>query len=311
MIRHSLSWLRADAPYAPLVQVGLLACLRGADDDASVHWEPDESGFALGCVLRTTKAVEEVGAAVAAAPWPELESLPWPDGFGQSVGAALAPKDSDESVDRVGVWRNLSGPPVSLLEAPQDGRAAAARHVASLLTDGVLNKDGPLGRSRLVGGVKADLSGFKPARLTASGLADELVAGPDWARNGTGTGLGLVPEVQTYGGVTGPKPDSVNESSALLYALTVHALAALPPFGVLRATRRVVGGVLWSDGALTWPIHTTPRGLRALVALYGSLPRHDSGALPTRLRGVAAMYRSRPRPINTTIAMFPWGEQVA
>lgn len=297
MQQHVLAWLRPDAPYAPFVQIGLLACLRGHDDDAAVRWDPDPSGFSHQCVLTTTKTLEAVADAIVAAPWPDLSALPWPSGFGQAIKPVLAKAGGDQ----VALWRALTGPPIPLVTPPRNDGEAGARHVAALLTDGALDDAGAPSRSRLLRGVKADLSGVKPIKLRADALARELRDGPTWVPSGAGSGLGLVPEVQTYGGVTGPKPDSIKSSSALLHALIVHALGALPPFGVLRGSQRSVGGPLVGDrGALVWPIHTTDRDLRSLVALYGS----DDP------RGVDCVYRSSPRAVNSMISMFPWGELV-
>lgn len=293
---HHLAWLRPDAPYAPFVQIGLLACLRATDAPAATRWEPEEGGYSFGCVLRSSLAIEDIGRAIAEAPWPQLEQLPWPSGYGQAIKPVLAKAGGDQ----VAVWRTLTGPPEPAVVPPPDGAAAGARHVAALLTDGVVDDGGAPGRSRLLRGVKADLSGVKPIKLNARSLARELTVGPEWSPSGAGSGLGLVPEVQTYGGVTGPKPDSIKASSALLYALIVHALAVLTPFGVVYGSRRTVGGLLVGDrGTLVWPVHTTFRDLRALLALYG-------GATATR--GVGCVYRSTPRAVNSMISMFPWGE---
>lgn len=306
---HPLSWLRPDVPYSPLVQVGLLSCLRGRDDEATLHWRADGSGFGLECVLQTRLSLAEVAASIVAAPWPDLEQLPWHAGYGQAIKPVLK-----NEPDQVAAWLQLTGgaQTASMLEAVVDPRQAAERHVAALLTDGVLDADGALGRSRLMRGVKADLSGIKPARLDSEKLAAELERGPQWVATGAGSGLGLVPEVQTFGGVTGPKPDSVNASSPLVYALLVHAIGALAPFAAVRGSRRVVGGPLTGEaGTLTWAIHTTPRGLRALVALYGSVPSTDQFNVAGLPPGVAAVYRSRPRAINSMISMFSWGELIS
>lgn len=304
---HVLSWLRPDAPYAPFVQLGLLACLRGTDDSATTHWRADQSGFALECVLATTETLDVVAERVADAPWPELAALAWPAGFGQAIKPALATQS-----DKASAWQALVGPQQAVVTAPVDGYGAAARHAAALLTDGVLDKDLALGRSRLVRGVKADLSGVKAIKRDPAALKRELEQGPVWTSSGAGSGLGLVPEVQTFGGVTGPKPDSVNASSALLYALIVQALGVVPPFAVVRGPRRVVGGLLIGDGGvLSWPIHSTPRALRSLLAAYGAVPTVDQLERQRAPRGVAAVYRSRPRAINSMISMFPWGELVS
>ena len=130
----------------------------------------------------------------------------------------------------------------------------------------------------------------------------------------SGRGLGLVPEIQTFGGTTGRNPSAVGAYSALLYRLCWHGIVAMPPFGVLRGSRRIVGGPLFPTGdRLSWPIWSMALDHRSLIVLFGleaiHAPEPDRRRL--RARNVEAVFRSRARAINNMISVFGVGERVA
>jgi hypothetical protein len=185
----------------------------------------------------------------------------------------------------------------------------------AILTDGVLDSDGIPARSRLLRGVKSDLSSISepPKRITADGLAAELRNGPDFRSGKSGLGLGLVPEVQTFGGTTGPDASTVGAYSALLYLLLWLGIMALPPVPVLRGSRRMVGGPLVTrPDVLSWPRWRIPVGLRSLRMLLSLDAIHrdapDHGYLIQR--GIDAVYRAHAVPLNNMVAVFRWGDLV-
>jgi len=126
--------------------------------------------------------------------------------------------------------------------------------------------------------------------------------------------LGLVPEVQTFGGTTGREASGVGAESALLARLLRHGILALPPTSAVRRGRRVVGGPLISDeGALCWPRWTIPCRARALRALFGLAAIHEPVPDPRRLEaaGIDAVFQATPQALSTTVAVFRWGRRVA
>ena len=154
-----LLWMPAHAPYMPIATVGLLALL--TEHEVTAYWSDDPSG-APALRVDTSLGVADVAQLIADAPWPQLERIKWPTG-NWSQGLKPTLKTSGEPAR---AFRDLvaSAPPLeqALLRA--------------ILTDGVLDNDGVPGRSRLLRGVKADLSSIAepPRRITAEGLAAEL-----------------------------------------------------------------------------------------------------------------------------------------
>ena len=125
--------------------------------------------------------------------------------------------------------------------------------------------------------------------------------------------MGLVPEIQTFGGTTGPNPSDIGSYSALLYRLLWLGILALPPVAVVERGRRIVGGPLVADReTISWPVWTIPlnvTGLRAYFSLAGIHAERTD--LDFAQRGIAAVYRADAVPINTTVAVFRWGKRVA
>lgn len=313
----SLSWVPANAPYMPVASIGLLGAIKPADPTAALVWTSHSEIFPPSLELVTALDLGEIAQAVHTAPWPDIDSLPWPAPRGQAIKPTLAkaalPSDEPGS-SPVRQWRRLAGldgasPP----ESPE--LRQAQRLVAALLTDGAIDDAGLPGRSRLLRGVKADLSGVaKPPKMTVDELAQELAVGPTWTSGSSGLGLGVVPEVQTFGGTTGPDPSSVGSYSRLLYRLCWLGIITMPPFAVLRGSRRVVGGPLFSGpDTLSWPIWNFPLRQDALVTLFGlntiHEPEPDRRVL--RARGIDAVFRSQARSISTMLSVFGTGDRVA
>ena len=186
----------------------------------------------------------------------------------------------------------------------------------------MLDGEGVPARSRLLRGVKADLSSVAnpPKRVTATGLAAELREGPEFRSGQSGMGLGLVPEVQTFGGTTGPDASTVGAYSPLLYLLLWRGIMALPPVPIVRGSHRVVGGPLVArPDVLSWPRWRIPVGLRSLRTLFvlemihsdPSGERERAERCEALLaRGIDAVYRSRAVALNSMVAVFGWGERV-
>ncbi|MGO9321077.1 MAG: hypothetical protein ACLQBY_09790 [Solirubrobacteraceae bacterium] len=295
-----LLWMPAHAPYMPIATVGLLALLAEREHEATAYWSDDPSG-APALHVDTSLGVAEVAQLIADAPWPQLKRIEWPAGS-WSQGLKPTLKGTGEPAR---AFRDLvaSAPPLekTLLRA--------------ILTDGVLDNDGVPGRSRLLRGVKSDLSSIaeRPKRITADGLAAELRDGPDFPSGKSGLGLGLVPEVQTFGGTTGPDASTVGACSTLLYLLLWRGIMALPPVPVLRGARRMVGGPLVTQpDVLSWPRWRMPLGLRALRTLLslGAIHQDEPDLHYLTERGIDAVYRARAVPLNNMVAVFRWGEQV-
>jgi hypothetical protein len=316
---HPLPWLPDRAPYMPVAAVGMLHALGDADPEAALRWpEPDDPFTPPMLTLTTVLSLDQVAESIIATPWPQLDKLAWPVAPGQAIKPSLEKLTSGEGDELAAVraWRELAGH-ISGAEGPaeNDEVSAARALVAALLTDGVLDDKHLPGRSRLLRGVKADLSGVtKPPKTAATEIADELANGPSWKSGSSGLGLGLVPEVQTFGGTTGPTPSAVGAFSKLLYRLCWHGITAMPPYAVRRGPKTIVGGPLFADGAtLSWPIWSMPLRRAALIALFGLEPVHASEPDRNLLRahGIQAVFRSHAREINTMISVFGWGARVA
>ncbi|MBA2347213.1 MAG: hypothetical protein H0V81_02870 [Solirubrobacterales bacterium] len=291
-----LVWMRDDAPYMPVVAQGLLAVLAGPDPGARMWWD----GEALR--LETHLDLTELGETVLVAPLPDLTRVAWPTRNPQALGPSLAAApDSDPQ----GVYRDLLG----------SASGAELLLLRAIATDQVLDDRGVPARTRLLRGTKSDLSAFSPLRrTTAAALSEELRDGPDFLPGKSGTMLGLVPEVQTFGGTTGREASGVGAESALLARLLRHGILALPPTSAIRRGRRDVGGPLVSDDRdLSWPRWTFPCDARSLRVLYGLAMVHE--ASPTRERlaaaGIDGVFRATPQALSTTVSVFRWGRRVA
>jgi hypothetical protein len=295
-----LMWMPAHAPYMPIATVGLLALLTERDHEAAAHWSDGPSGVPA-LSVDASLGVSDVAQLIADAPWPQLELIEWPAArWSQGLKPTL--KGTGHPAQ---AFRDL------LASAPPLERTL----LRAILTDGVLDNDGVPGRSRLLRGVKSDLSSIAepPKRITADGLAAELRDGPDFRSGRSGLGLGLVPEVQTFGGTTGPDASTVGAYSTLLYLLLWRGIMALPPVPVLRGMRRMVGGALVTEpDVLSWPRWRMPVGLRSLRTLLslGAIHQEKPDLHSLAERGIDAIYRARAVPLNNMVAVFRWGEQV-
>lgn len=301
-----LTWMRPHAPYMPIATAGLLAVLEEHGHHAKGHWdgEGDEA------ILRVDGSLDADGIAtvLADAPWPSLERIDWPDG---KHGQALKP-----------TLKGLQRPAEGFRRLVQTSPPLEAALLRAILTDGVLDGEGLPARSRLLRGVKADLSCVqsRPKRVSAAGLATELREGPEFRSGQSGLGLGLVPEVQTFGGTTGPEASTVGAYSPLLYLLLWRGIMALPPVAVVRGRYRAVGGPLvTARDVLSWPRWRIPVGLRSLRTLFvleaihsepSDRKRRAENSAYLHARGIDAVYRSRAVALNSMVAVFGWGERV-
>lgn len=311
---HSLDWMSPFAPYAPVATVGLLAVLGADDPGATAHWATEDGGRP-DLVVRSRLSLEEIAATSAAAPWPRLDGLPWTAKRSQAIKPTLgaAAMGSGSKFAAVEEWHALAG--LNGTNAPAEADVRMARElIAALLTDAALDGGGVPGRNRLLRGVKADLSGVaKPPKADPAELLDELEGGPIWRSGSSGRGLGFVPQVQTFGGTTGPEPSSVGAYSSLLYFLCWHGIIAMPPFGVRRGMRTVVGGPLFAAGdVLSWATWSMPLHRSGLIALFGLSAIHDREPDPDLLEahGIGGVFRSAARPINSMISVFGWAERI-
>lgn len=186
----------------------------------------------------------------------------------------------------------------------------------AIVTDAALDDKGVPGRNRLLRGVKADLSAAaaEPKQSDPESLAVELVSGPRFVGTESGLGLGLVPEVQTFGGTTGRDASTVGAYSPLLYLLIWHGLLALPPIAVRRGIRRTVGGpLITSPDSISWPRWQLPMSARALRSCFTWAEIHRDVPDINRLKplGIDAVYRAQTVELSTMVSVFRWGEQVA
>mgnify|MGYP001293189189 CR=1 FL=1 len=301
-----LHWMRPEAPYMPVATVGLLSVLDDDGEHATASWEGTGPNATL--VIATRRSAEEVAECIVNAPWPDLDEIRWGN---YKVGQALKPTlaellKRDDARSPVEEFRRL------VKESPE----TEARLLRAILCDGALDADGSPLRSRLLRGVKSDLSSVRnrPKRIKAEQIARELTDGPDFVRGSSGLGLGLVPEVHTFGGTTGPDASTVGAYSALLFLLLWHGIMALPPVAVARGRSRTVGGPMVTEpDVLSWPRWRCTLDLPSLKTML-SLPaihaeRPDVDLLAQR--GIDAVFRARAEPINSMVAVFRWGDRVA
>lgn len=295
-----LAWMPPHAPYMPVATAGILSVLSDAGMAATARWD------GAGTCLRIEGDVDADALAVQLSDlaWPSPERIRWPGGrFGQGLKPTLSAAGVD---DPAGEFRSMvdAAPPLE------------QRLLRAILTDGVLDGDGIPGRSRLLRGVKADLSSiFNPPKgIKAEALAAELREGPQFGSGNSGYGLGLVPEVQTFGGTTGPDASTVGAYSRLLYVLLWQGIMALPPLPVRNGWRRVVGGPLvTAPDVLSWPRWTFPVDLDGLRILLSLAEIHGDEPDGTMLRnyGIDAVYRARAVDLSSMVAVYRWGERVA
>ena len=292
-----LDWMRADAPYMPIATVGLLAVVSEVDPTVTATWAVD--GPARRLRIASALDVEEIATTITEAPLPDVSAPRWPTANPQALGPSL--RTTEHPLD---AYREL----VAVAAPPE------ARMLRAIATDQVLDAKGVPGRTRLLRGAKSDLSAFKaPKQMSAQHLAGELRDGPAFLPGDSGAALGLVPEVQTFGGTTGRRPEGVGAASALLSRLLRHGILALPPSSGWRGGRRVVGGPLVTEqGELSWPRWTISCGLTELRVLFSLATVHDPepDARALRERGVDAVFRSRPQELSTTVAVFRWGRRI-
>lgn len=300
-----LGWMPAHAPYMPIATVGLLALLSEHGHAATARWDDDPRGRPR-LRVNTAPDVDEVGALIAAAPWPQEDAIAWPGPDGKRGGAQALKPLLKATGEPLAVYRRMVATAPSL----------EAGLLRAIVTDAALDADGIPMRSRLLRGVKGDLASVfkRPKGITAARVATELRDGPEFRSGESGLGLGLVPEVQTFGGTTGPDASTVGAYSALLYLLLWRGLIALPPLPVVRGLKHAVGGPLvTAPDVLSWPRWRMPmsmRGLRILfmlAAIHAETPDHRF----LRARGIDAVYRARAEELNSMIAVYRWGEQLA
>ncbi len=297
-----LAWMAPEAPYMPVATAGLLAALEHAGHSATAHWRDVDHRVRLR--VETDLTASAMGELLAETEWPSLDRIPWPAGTRGRGVQAIKP-----------VLEKQDAPAAAFRAMIASATPTEGRFLRALLTDGALDNNGVPSRSRLLRGVKSDLSGVanRPKTITAAGLAAELANGPDFRKGPSGLGLGLVPEIQTFGGSTGPAASTVGAYSPLLYLLLWLGVIALPPVAVSRGPARTVGGPLVTAGdVLSWPVWRISVGLRALRSLFCLDAIHtdepEVGALSKR--GITAVYRSRAVELSTMVAVYRWGEQV-
>lgn len=301
----ALDWMPEHAPYMPVAVAGLLALLEEGGGDATACWMDGPCGRAV-LEIVTDLDLDATGELIAAAAWPREEAIEWPSPDGTRGGAQALKPLLKATGDPLSAYRRMvaSAPPLE---------AALLR---AIVTDAALDADGVPLRSRLLRGVKGDLASVfkRPKGITGERLAAELRDGPDFRPGESGLGLGLVPEVQTFGGTTGPDASTVGAYSALLYLLLWRGLIALPPLPVVRGLRHTVGGPLvTAPDVISWPrwrFRIPLRGLRILfmhAAIHADVPDHRF----LQARGVDAVYRARTKELNSMIAVYRWGEQLA
>ncbi len=307
-----LGWMRPEAPYMPIATIGLLRALDDAGIPAAAAWRRVDGAERLR--LRTNATPQDVAHAVVEAPWPRLDRI-WSGDVGQAIKPMLA-----ATPDPVGELRRLRARLAAAATASgADRLTGEIRLLRTLVTDAVLDGNGVPSRSRLLRGVKADLSGVAdPVKLDVVSIARELVGGLLWRNGKSGRTLGFAPEAQTFGGTTGREPSSVGCHSALLHRILWLGIMALPPTGVARRAQRVVGGPLVTSAAqgdvcLSWPTWSFAASARTVVQIV-SLPEvhadaPDGAAL--RAYGLTSVQRVTSIPINSMIGSFRWAERVA
>lgn len=294
-----LRWMPAQAPYAPVSIVGLLALLEASGSLARAHWHGSRRQV---LTIETSLDIGAVADLIAGVERPALERIAWPNGTHEQ---ALKP-----------TLKDATQPARAFREMAKAAAEPEARLLRAIVTDAVLDNDAIPSRSRLLRGVKADLSSASasPKGIDRDGLSRELEDGPRFVGRESGLGLGLIPEVQTFGGTTGPDASTVGAYSPLLYMLLWQGLLALPPIAVSRGRQRLVGGPLvTTNDVLSWPRWNVPVGLNGLRSLLGWREIHEEHPDLQRLRarGIDAVYRARAVPLSTMVAVYRWGEQVA
>lgn len=297
-----LNWMRPDAPYMPIATAGLLSALEDAGESTTAVWKDTPIGPAL--EISTKRSPEEVADAIIDAPWPDLHAIPWQTKLGQAIKPMLS--EADDPVAELQRLRQATA---------SSGLIAETRLLNTVVTEAALDDSGIPARNRLLRGVKSDLSSVKEeVKLRRNALADELRNRPAWQNGKSGRGLGLTPEVQTFGGTTGRKPSDVGSHSVLLYRLLWLGLLALPPSGVVYRGRRIVGGPLTTDqSSISWPVWSIPLSLSEMKTFFclGEIHEPEPDTTFLSRRGVSAVYRSPAIPINTMVSVFRWGRRVA
>lgn len=311
-----LGWMQQNAPYMPVVSAGLLGLLEDAGVPATLVWrENDSPSLPPLLTLHVDLNLDEVAQRIIDAPWPDPETWDERLAAGQAIKPILGA--AEDPVDEWWDLAQLNGFPHSVNGIDGGGDAGSVKFVRSLLTEAVVDKDGIPIRNRLLRGVKADLSGVRDRgdiKISAEAIAHEISDGPSLARGSTGRGLGLVPNIQTFGATTGREPSGVGGFSPLLYILCWHGIMEMPPICVMHRSMRKVGGPLFSSpDTLSWPVWSFSVDRRSIRALFGLAAIHADWPDLTllRSRGVSAVFRSQARPINNMIDAFGWGRRVA
>ncbi len=296
-----MNWMRADAPYMPVATAGLLSALADAGTPATAVWKEAAHGRILS--IETDQDAGQIADAIIEAPWPDISRVPW----GTKVGQAIKPmleEAENPVVELHRLRRAMSG----------NQYRAERRLLNAYVTEAALDDNALPGRNRLLRGVKADLSGIaEKVKLDRDQLSAELAGGLDWRTGKSGRGLGFMPEIQTFGGTTGRTPADIGSHSVLMYRLLWLGILALPPVGVVRRGRRVVGGPLVTDtDRISWPVWSVPLDLHALRLMFCLAEIHAEAPEAASLasRGVVAVYRARSIPINSMISVFRWGERI-
>jgi hypothetical protein len=285
--------MRPEAPYMPVVTIGLLSVLEQAGFEARARWRD-------GLLIEVDAEPTTVAELIAEAPRPILDKVSWPTSKPQALGPSL---------------RATTSPIRTYRELTASAGPAELRLLRALATDQAVDDARTPSRTRLLRGAKSDLSAFRDwKRVDPGALTAELLSGPRFEGGESGRGLGLVPEVQTFGGTVGREASTIGAESELLSTLLRHGILALPPVGC-GSRKRIVGGPLIDDDLrLSWPQWSISCGLSELRAAFGMRDIHaspsgmDAGAL--RLRGITAVYRSAPHQLSTTVAVFRWGRRV-
>jgi len=287
-----LAWMRAEAPYMPIATLGLIDVLRRHEPEVSAVWSD-------ALTVNTKLSVQDVAELVAQAPLPNVDRVAWPTRHPQALGPSL-----ETTPDPLATYREL----LASADAPE------RRLLLGVATEQVIGENRIPTRTRLLRGAKSDLSAFKTLRAVKPDLlVEELRLGPRFDAGKSGELLGLAPEVQTFGGTTGREPSSIGASSPLLARLLRHGILSLPPVGVLRNGRRVVGGPLVNERfELSWPIWTVECGVSELRVIFAWEEVHAETPRQAVLavRGVEAVYRASLQKISTTVEVFRWGRRV-
>lgn len=294
----ALPWMPARAPYMPVATVGLLSTLEQAGCPARAQWKSEDGRWRLS--IETDTALDVAAATIAESPWPDLDLVPWQGKPKQALKPTIA-----QAPDQQRELRRL------IDKAPPLERSL----LGAICTDGALDDSGAPGRSRLLRGVKADLSSVADCpRISPELIAEEIDSGLHFRKGHSGRALGLAPEVQTFGATTGPDASSVGAHSTLLYLLLWRGLLAITPFAVARGNRRVVGShMTTAPDVISWPVWTIPVDRRGLLSVLAHPEVHSEEPQLAQLagRGIAAIYRARAVPLNTMVAVYRWGELIA